>query len=120
MGPNARLCMNKVLFLAAGLSALTGLAALTSASAFAETLPTGAWMRGDGASKVKLYPCGAALCAKNIWVRDASGEEKVGDVLVLRVAARSGDRLAGTAFDSRRNANFDFVMQVRGDSISTK
>ena len=80
----------------------------------------GMWQRGDGNTRVRVASCGQAICATNIWVRDPQGDDRVGDILVLRVRATGADRMAGTAHDPQRNLDFDVQMSLRGQRMLTK
>src|SRR5690348_15773529 len=58
----------------AGLAALLTLGA-ASASFAAGPAYLGAWARADGKTKIRVASCGAAVCARNTWVkRGVSGE----------------------------------------------
>ncbi|WP_299812094.1 DUF2147 domain-containing protein [uncultured Roseibium sp.] len=50
---------------------------------------TGDWMRANGASKIRIAPCGGALCGKLIWLRDPRKDTKNPD------AAKRGRPLLG-------------------------
>ena len=79
----------------------------------------GVWARGDGIARVRIAPCGAVLCATNVWVNDPSGKEAVGDKLVLTIAP-TPDGFAGKAYDPKRDMNFGFELRVDRDRITTK
>jgi uncharacterized protein (DUF2147 family) len=93
----------------AGLSAQPALAELTS----------GVWNREDGAARVRVQPCGEALCAINVWIRDP-GDEKVGDRLVLNVKPSSPGVLVGTAFDPKRNLSFSSRITYSESTMTTQ
>ena len=80
----------------------------------------GNWQRGDGNARVRVSSCGPAMCATNIWVRNPNGEDRVGDVLVLKVRAAGADRMAGVAHDPQRNLDFDIEMSLKGSRMRTK
>jgi len=92
---------------------------LSSSALSAETSPIGHWARGDGNARVRIEPCGDALCAINTWVRDTSGGEDVGHRLLMRVRATGGGKYSGTAFDPQRDRSYGFTMRVQGNSMST-
>lgn len=82
--------------------------------------PSGIWMRGDGNAKVRIAPCGSDICATNLWIKDTSGGENVGDKLVMTVKPKSADTLAGKAFDPKRNLTYSIQVRVRKASLVTR
>lgn len=98
---------------AAGLAAL-----LTAASAASAEITSGVWMRADGLAKVRVQPCGPALCAINVWVKNP-GDEKVGDRLVLNVKPVKPGLLEGAAFDPQRNLRFSSKITYSSSRMTT-
>ncbi len=92
------------------------LAGVSAHSAMAD-ITHGVWSREDGAARVRVQPCGQALCAINVWIRDP-GDEKVGDRLVLNVKPTAPGVLEGAAFDPRRNLSFSSRITY-SDSVMT-
>jgi uncharacterized protein (DUF2147 family) len=90
-----------------------------SGASFGAELPTGAWTRTDGGSKVRIQPCGKSFCATNTFIRDPQSDEKVGDVLVMTLEDK-GDALSGTAFDKRRNKSYNISVSVNNGSMNTR
>ena len=37
--------------------------------------PQGVWPTHKGSAKVKIAPCGAALCSKIVWLRESKGKD---------------------------------------------
>lgn len=97
-----------------------GLVALCTGASAAEPDPSGVWLRGDGNARVRIAPCGASICATNLWIGDGSGGEAVGDRLVMTVSPKSDDTLAGSAFDAKRNLNYSIRMKVGQSSMETR
>ena len=81
---------------------------------------TGVWNRGDGNARVSVERCGDAFCATNVWIRDPSSGEKVGDVLVMKVRPQNDALLSGTAFDPQRNLTLSATVSVAGDTMTTR
>lgn len=79
----------------------------------------GSWVRGDGNARVRIAPCGDALCAINTWIRDTSGGEHVGDKLVMRVSG-GGASLSGTAYDPQRRLSYNLEIDVTPHSMHTR
>ncbi len=82
--------------------------------------PMGIWMRGDGNARVRMAPCGTDICATNLWIKDPSGGEAVGDKLVMSVTPKSDTTLAGEAYDEKRNLTYSMEIKVAPDSLSTR
>lgn len=91
-------------------------------SAFAASAPdpSGVWNRGDGNAKVRIAPCGSHICATNVWIKDTSGGEAVGDRLVMTLQPKSADTLAGKAFDAKRALTYAIQLKVAGQSLVTR
>jgi uncharacterized protein (DUF2147 family) len=83
--------------------------------------PRGVWLRDDGNARVRIAPCGAgAVCATNLWIRDTSKGEAVGDRLVMTLAPRSATTLAGKAYDPKRKLTYSITVDVREDRLTTR
>lgn len=82
--------------------------------------PSGVWLRDDGNARVEIAPCGADLCATNLWIGDTSGGEEVGDRLVMSLRARSATTLAGEAYDPKRDRTYSITVEVGRGSIVTR
>lgn len=82
--------------------------------------PSGVWTRGDGNARVRIAPCGDNICATNLWIRDTSGGENVGDRLILTVSAGGEGMLVGTAYDPQRNLTFSMEMTVKPRQLQTR
>lgn len=109
--------MNR-LAVAAGLLSFVSLCG----SAFAASAPdpSGTWNRGDGNAKVRIAPCGSNICATNVWIKDTSGGEAVGDRLVMTLRPKSADTLTGKAYDAKRSITYAIQLKVAGQSLVTR
>src|SRR5580700_9158796 len=58
-------------------------ASLAGGAAASAAGPQGVWLRDDGNARVEFAPCDDKLCATNLWIRDTSSGEEVGDKLVM-------------------------------------
>lgn len=103
---------------------LTACAALLAAAAAAHAQdaadPSGVWMRDDGNARVRIAPCGAKICATNLWIGDTSKGEEPGDRLVMSLRPKSPDTLAGTAYDAKRERTYSITVKVSGDTLLTR
>ncbi len=106
------------------LAVATGLVFFVSfcGSAFAASAPdpSGTWNRGDGNAKVRIAPCGSNICATNVWIKDTSGGEAVGDKLVMTLKPKSADTLSGKAYDTKRSMTYAIQLKVAGQSLVTR
>lgn len=82
--------------------------------------PSGTWNRGDGNAKVRIAPCGSNICATNVWIKDTSGGEAVGDKLVMTLKPKSSDTLSGKAFDAKRALTYAIQLKVGGQKLVTR
>lgn len=79
----------------------------------------GNWARGDGNARVRIAPCGEALCAINTWIKDESSGEHVGDRLVMKVSGGASS-LSGTAYDPQRKLSYSLEINVASKSMNTR
>ncbi|WP_036285154.1 DUF2147 domain-containing protein [Methylocystis sp. ATCC 49242] len=91
---------------------------LLSAPARSEGI-VGNWARGDGNARVRIAPCGGALCAINTWIRDPSSGEHVGDRLVMKVSG-AGSSMSGTAYDPQRKLNYSLEIDYGPEAMQTR
>jgi len=96
------------------------LLSLTTSALAAEPNPTGLWQRGDGNARVKISRCGADFCATNVWVKDPSSGEAVGDVLKMMVKPTSATMLTGQAFDRKRDLTYSMELSVQPTNMSSR
>ena len=94
------------------------LSVLASAVPAHADITSGIWQREDGNARVRVAPCGGALCAINVWIREP-GDEKVGDRLVLNVKPAGPGVYEGTAFDPKRNLSFTSRITYSADRMTT-
>lgn len=79
----------------------------------------GNWARGDGNARVRIAPCGEALCAINTWIRDPTGGEHVGDRLVMKVTG-GGASMTGTAYDPQRKLSYSLQIDYGAQAMQTR
>ena len=95
---------------------------LASCTALAaqERNPNGVWLREDGNARVRIAPCGGNICATNLWIKDTSKGEEVGDRLVMSLDRKSVTALAGTAYDPKRDKTYAITVIVNSASLTTR
>ena len=91
-----------------------------SAALAAERPFLGNWARGDGETRIRVEPCGAAFCGVNTWVRPGVSGEKVGDTLVVHAKPAGAGRWSGTAFDRRRKETYTMKIHVANNHMTTQ
>jgi uncharacterized protein (DUF2147 family) len=82
--------------------------------------PEGVWLRDDGNARVQFAPCGDKLCATNLWIKDTSSGEEIGDQLVMTLQPTSSGTLAGTAFDRKRGRTYTLTISLGVRQMSTR
>ncbi len=107
------------MMLRAGAIFAISIAGCTSLAA-QERGPHGIWLRDDGNARVRIAPCGSKLCATNLWIKDTSKGEAVGDRLVMSLERKSDTKFAGTAYDPKRDRSYAITMIVGRNSLTTR
>lgn len=85
-----------------------------------ERSPDGVWMRDDGNARVQIAQCGSKLCATNLWIKDTSKGEEVGDRLVMSLDRKSDTELSGTAYDPKRSKTYKITVIVGNNTLTTR
>ena len=80
----------------------------------------GVWMRDDGNARVRIAPCGAKMCATNLWIRDTSKGESPGDQLIMSVKRSSDTEFSGTAYDPKRGMTYSLDVTVGNQALKTR
>lgn len=82
--------------------------------------PDGIWARDDGNARVKIAPCGSKLCATNLWIKDTSKGEEVGDRLIMSLERKSDTELSGSAFDPKRDRTYSMTLIIGKNELTTR
>ena len=100
--------------------AAAALAALSLAPAFAGDA-TGVWLRDTGASKVKIAPCGGALCGNIVWLKDpANSPAKIGERIFFDMKPDGDNYWAGSAYNPEDGKTYTGKMALSGNTLTTK
>src|ERR1700735_4167320 len=92
-----------------------------SGTSLASEVPLlGDFARGDGKTRIHVASCGAAVCARNTWVRRGVSGEKVGDRLILKVKPTGAGRWSGSAFDPQRHQTFAIAVHAADTHMTTR
>lgn len=79
----------------------------------------GNWARGDGKAKVRIARCGGDICATNTWIKPGTANEKIGDVLVMKVRKVSETQYSGSAFDPQRDMSYGVTLDIAGNKMTS-
>jgi uncharacterized protein (DUF2147 family) len=79
----------------------------------------GAWARADGKTHIRVWHCGASVCAANTWVEPGIKSEKVGDKLVFDVQPSGRSHWSGSAFDPQRDRRYSVKVDVSSHHMTT-
>jgi uncharacterized protein (DUF2147 family) len=90
------------------------------ASLAAEAPFLGDWARGDGKTRIRVASCGAAIRARNTWVKHGVSGERVGDQLILRVKPAGAGHWSGSAFDPQRKQTYAINVRVTAKHMTTQ
>lgn len=80
----------------------------------------GDWFRDDGNTRIRIAPCEGKLCATNMWVKDTSKDEEVGDQLLMSLKRESEEKFIGIAYDSKRKRTYRITITVESDRLITR
>ncbi len=114
-----RMVIRQLGYACLGLFILASSAFVLPAAAAPENALTGNWARNDGEVQMVIATCGSALCATNTKVNDPSGEQRVGDRLVLKLTPLSSSVFQGQAYDVRRQKTYKITITVQGTTLNT-
>jgi uncharacterized protein (DUF2147 family) len=105
----------KIAILGAAFAGLTMMAAPASAQS-----ATGTWLRENGESRVRVAPCGDALCGTVAWLKDPAGSKsKVGMRVFFDMKPNGENKWSGKAFNPEDGENYTGNMSVSGGKLTT-
>jgi uncharacterized protein (DUF2147 family) len=80
---------------------------------------TGVWQRDTGESRVRIGPCGAALCGNIIWLKSADGPAKIGQRVFFDMKPNGANAWSGQAFNPEDGKNYTGKMTLSGNKLTT-
>lgn len=80
---------------------------------------TGTWTRSDGTSKVRIAPCGGALCGTVSWVKDPARQSSVGKQVFFNMKPSGDNSWKGKAFNPEDGKTYTGKMTLSGNSLTT-
>lgn len=100
-------------------AALAFLLALAPADAALAGDPTGVWLRDNGNSKVRITPCGDALCGSIVWLRDSGGPAHLGQRVFYGMKPSGENSWRGNAHNPEDGKTYSGSMTLSGNSLTT-
>lgn len=92
---------------------------LAAGSAAAQSA-TGTWLRDTGASRVRISPCGDALCGSIVWLKEgAETSAKVGQRIFYEMKPDGAGKWSGKAFNPEDGKTYSGTMSVSGSTLTT-
>ena len=80
---------------------------------------TGTWLRETGAARIRISPCGGALCGTVIWLKDPNGPGKVGQQVLVDMKPSAANEWRGTAFNPEDGKTYSGTMSLNGAHLTT-
>lgn len=79
----------------------------------------GNWQRTDGAARIRMAPCGDAVCGHITWLKKADSPAKVGQRVFSNMKL-DGDAWVGSAFNPEDGKTYTGKASVSGGAMTTK
>lgn len=79
----------------------------------------GTWQRADGNSRIRMTPCGDAVCGSITWLKSSDTPAKVGQ-RVFSGLKQDGDGWSGSAFNPEDGKTYAGKATVSGATMVTK
>jgi len=97
--------------------ATLALAALASPALAAD--PTGMWLRETGLSRIRIAPCGEALCGTIAWLKNPDTPAKVGQRVLFGMKPTGDSVWMGSAFNPEDGKTYSGEMTLSGNRLTT-
>ncbi len=81
--------------------------------------PSGIWLRESGASKVRISRCVEAYCGTIVWLKDGSGNAKLGQRVFFDMKEAGENRWEGKAFNPEDGRTYAGKMVLAGHKLTT-
>jgi uncharacterized protein (DUF2147 family) len=96
---------------------LISAATLIASPALAD--PSGTWLRENGNSRVRVAPCGDALCGTIVWLKETDTNSKVGQRVFFDMKPNGANKWSGKAFNPENGKTYSGTMTLSGSSLTT-
>jgi uncharacterized protein (DUF2147 family) len=80
---------------------------------------TGTWLRESGVARIRISPCGNALCGTVIWLKNPGGPGKVGQQVLVDMKPSAANEWRGTAFNPEDGKTYSGTMSLNGNHMVT-
>jgi uncharacterized protein (DUF2147 family) len=100
-------------------SLVLAFATLASAESALAGEAAGVWLHENGESKVRIAPCGSALCGVIVWLKDMKGPAKIGQRVFYDMVPAGDNSWTGKAFEPSSGKEYSGKMTLAGDSLTT-
>ena len=80
----------------------------------------GSWQRSDGTSRIRMAPCGGAVCGTVTYLKDPNSPGKVGQQVFFGMKPDGNGTWNGTAFNPEDGKTYTGAASVSGSSLTTK
>ena len=80
----------------------------------------GTWLREGGTSRVRVAPCGDALCGTITWLKSSDSPAKVGQRIFYDMKPSGDSKWSGKAFNPEDGKTYSGNMAVSGSSMTTQ
>ncbi len=97
---------------------LSVIGVLAAAPAAAQQV-TGLWLRENGASHVRIAPCGEALCGFIAWVREPDRAKDIGMKVFYDMKPTGPSAWTGQAFNPEDGKTYSGRMLLEGNALKT-
>jgi len=79
----------------------------------------GLWTRDDGAARIQLSPCGAALCGVIVWLKRPGSKAHVGQQVFFDMMRADQNSWTGKAFNPEDGNTYSGKMVLSGKKLKT-
>lgn len=90
----------------------------TGASAQAQSA-NGVWQRDDGRTRIRVAPCGSALCGTVVWLKDKNSPAKLGQRVIYDMKPNGANNWRGSAFNPEDGRKYTGKMSLSGARLTT-
>lgn len=80
----------------------------------------GTWQRDTGESRVRIAPCGGALCGSIVWLKSSDGPAKIGQRVFFDMKPAGANEWSGQAFNPEDGKNYTGKMTLAGNKLTTR
>jgi uncharacterized protein (DUF2147 family) len=80
---------------------------------------SGVWIRDNGEAKVRIAPCGGALCGTVVWVKDAAEQAEVGRRVFWDMVPDGHAVWRGKAFNPMDGRTYTGKLNLEGSAMTT-